>query len=168
MMWCHRVSWLETPWPRSHPLLPSPSLPSPPCICCRRFLVGLGIGQCSVVVPAYLGETTPASCRGFVVELYEVSLVFGMILSSAVDYALSGLKNDWRWMVGVPTIPGFLLMIGPWFLPESPRWLVMKSREKGECGTLFRNVQDDDRILTTSSTPTHARESRGPGGAPQD
>ena len=27
MMWCHRVSWLETPWPRSHPLLPSPSLP---------------------------------------------------------------------------------------------------------------------------------------------
>jgi len=117
-----------------------------------RFLVGLGIGQCSVVVPAYLGETTPASCRGFVVELYEVSLVFGMILSSAVDYALSGLKNDWRWMVGVPTIPGFLLMIGPWFLPESPRWLVMKSREKEALEVLHKIRHAPGEVVGDRST----------------
>lgn len=118
-----------------------------------RFLVGLGIGQCSVVVPAYLGETTPASCRGFVVELYEVSLVFGMILSSVVDYLLSDIPNDWRYMVGVPAIPGFLLMIGPWFLPESPRWLVAQNREKEALEVLHKLRHARGSVVDDRSTP---------------
>ena len=118
-----------------------------------RFIIGLGIGQCSVVVPAYLGETTPSSCRGFIVELYEVSLVFGMIVSSAVDYLLSDIPNDWRYMVGIPTIPGFFLMIGPIFLPESPRWLVMKSREKEALKVLHKIRHAPGQVVDDRSTP---------------
>ena len=118
-----------------------------------RFLIGLGIGQCSVVVPAYLGETTPASCRGFIVELYEVSLVFGMIISSAVDYLLSGIPSDWRYMVGVPTIPGFLLMLGPILLPESPRWLVMQGREKEALRVLHKIRHAPGQVTDDRSTP---------------
>lgn len=119
-----------------------------------RFLIGLGIGQCSVVVPAYLGETSPPAWRGFVVELYEVSLVFGMLLSSAVDYALAGSgPNDWRWMVGIPTIPGFLLCVGPILLPESPRWLVMKNRE-GEALVVLHQIRHaPGAVSNDASTP---------------
>lgn len=118
-----------------------------------RFLIGLGIGICSVVVPAYLGETTPASCRGFIVELYEVSLVFGMIISSAVDYLLSDIPNDWRYMVGVPLIPGFFLMIGPVLLPESPRWLVSQNREMEALKVLHKIRHAPGEVVNDTSTP---------------
>ena len=74
-----------------------------------RILVGLGIGVSAVVVPAYLGELSPAKLRGRIVELYEVALCVGMLVAVLVDAGLAGVDNDWRWMVGVPAIPGLIM-----------------------------------------------------------
>ena len=82
--------------------------------CCRgltvgRFVVGLGIGISAVVVPAYLGELAPAKLRGRIVEVYEVVLCIGMLAAVLADAALAHAPNNWRWMVGLPVIPGLIL-----------------------------------------------------------
>ena len=89
-----------------------------------RLLIGLGIGATAVVVPAYLGEVSPAASRGFIVEIYEVLLTVGMIAASFADVLLAKAPYNWRWMVGVPCVPGLLLGLAPLLLVESPRWLV--------------------------------------------
>jgi MFS transporter, SP family, solute carrier family 2 (myo-inositol transporter), member 13 len=74
-----------------------------------RLVVGLGIGISAVVVPAYLGEVAPPHLRGRVVEVYEVMLCAGMLCAALGDWALQGLANNWRWMVGVPVLPAIIM-----------------------------------------------------------
>lgn len=93
-----------------------------------RLLIGLGIGVSAVVVPAYLGELSPAKVRGRIVETYEVVLCFGMLTAVLADAALAHAPNNWRWMVGLPVVPGMILSAAMWMLPESPRWLVVDGR----------------------------------------
>ena len=74
-----------------------------------RVLVGFGIGISAVVVPAYLGELSPAALRGRIVELYEVALCIGMLCAVIADFSLENVHNNWRWMVGIPAIPGLIM-----------------------------------------------------------
>jgi MFS family permease len=45
-----------------------------------RFLMGLGIGQTTVVAPTYLAETTPRSIRGLCVCVFSGSVYLGIML----------------------------------------------------------------------------------------
>lgn len=71
--------------------------------------MGLGIGISAVVVPAYLGELSPAKLRGRIVEVYEVVLCIGMLAAVLADAALAHAPSSWRWMVGLPVVPGIIL-----------------------------------------------------------
>ena len=121
------------------------------------------MGVVLATVSVYIVEIATTDMRGFLGCFVQFLGSIGVLLT----FVIGSYVNWWQLAV-VQLLMVIPFMVAMFFIPESPRWLVMKSREKGECGTLFRNVEDDDRILTTSSTPTHARESRGPGGAPQD
>lgn len=91
-----------------------------------RFVIGVGIGVSAVVAPAYLGEMAPSRIRGAVVMIYEVMLCVGMLAAVLVDSALEDTRDNWRWMVGLPMVPGAVMALARFVLPESPRWLVMK------------------------------------------
>ena len=90
-----------------------------------RFSIGIGIGVSAVVVPAYLGELSPAHLRGRIVAVYEVAVALGMFVAPLVDFTLKDLESQWRYMVSMPLIPAVMLMLAVLLLPESPRWLVM-------------------------------------------
>ena len=49
-----------------------------------RFVMGLGIGQTTVVAPTYLAETTPRSIRGLCVCLFSGSVYLGIMLGVGV------------------------------------------------------------------------------------
>ncbi|KAK9817311.1 hypothetical protein WJX72_012503 [[Myrmecia] bisecta] len=117
-----------------------------------RVVVGLGIGISAVVVPAYLGEVAPAKSRGKIVEIYEVMLCLGMLCSVLADVALQDVHNNWRWMVGLPFIPGFILSAALLVLPESPRWLVVN-------GHLDEALAIIHRVYTHHRLPQGAQES---------
>jgi MFS family permease len=93
-----------------------------------RFLLGIGIGVSAVVVPAYLGEVSPAAYRGRVVGSYELMLCLGMLCSSLVDALVDSLGASWKWMVGLPLVPAVFMAAFVWKIPESPRWLVSEGR----------------------------------------
>ncbi|KAG7010398.1 putative plastidic glucose transporter 1, partial [Cucurbita argyrosperma subsp. argyrosperma] len=68
-----------------------------------RFLVGLGIGVNTVLVPIYISEVAPTKYRGTLGGLCQI--------------------GTWRTMLYIASLPGFFIAFGMQFAVESPRWL---------------------------------------------
>ncbi|MDE3136933.1 MAG: sugar porter family MFS transporter [Acidobacteriota bacterium] len=92
-----------------------------------RVIVGLGIGLSSTTVPLYISEISPAKARGWQVSLFQLAITVGILAAYIVDYAFSG-SQSWRWMLGLAVVPGLVLGIGMFFMPETPRWLARRGR----------------------------------------
>jgi SP family xylose:H+ symportor-like MFS transporter len=102
-----------------------------------RILGGVGVGLASMVSPMYIAEVAPADRRGNLVSWNQFALIFGMLVVYFVNYfiALQGdaswLHNTgWRWMFASEIIPASLFFVLLFFVPETPRYLVMKGKTK--------------------------------------
>jgi len=92
-----------------------------------RLLGGLGVGISSVTAPIYISEVSPADRRGRLVGLFQFNVVLGILISYLSNYLISqGGEASWRWMLGVQAFPSMLFLVLIYFIPESPRWLILK------------------------------------------
>ncbi|NHW71826.1 sugar porter family MFS transporter [Cronobacter sakazakii] len=92
-----------------------------------RVLLGLAVGIASYTAPLYLSEIAPEKIRGSMISMYQLMITIGILGAYLSDTAFS-YSGAWRWMLGVITIPAILLLIGVFFLPDSPRWFAAKRR----------------------------------------
>lgn len=92
-----------------------------------RLILGVAIGIGSCVSPIYTAELADEKQRGWLVNLFVVSVQLGVLLSFVISFAFSHTDN-WRAMIALGVIPAIILAIGVFFLPESPRWLAIKNR----------------------------------------
>ena len=108
-----------------------------------RMLGGVGIGIVSIVSPLYISEISIPQYRGRLVSLYQLAVTLGFLGAYLANYQLLHLSQSgmifnvswldlifvsevWRAMLGISGIPSLLFLIIVLFLPESPRWLVLK------------------------------------------
>ena len=114
-----------------------------------RLLGGIGIGISSVAAPTYISEISTTDSRGKLVAMYQFNIVFGILIAYLSNYFLSGFggENDWRWMLGVMTIPSLIYTVGVFFIPESPRWLAAKGQ----------NTVEEQVSATTLLQPKYSR-----------
>lgn len=111
-----------------------------------RFLGGLGIGASTIAAPAYVSEIAPAKDRGRLVSLYQFNIVLGILMAFLSNYLLRDVgENAWRWMIGVMAFPSFFYMIIVFAIPESPRWLLSKSRNE-EAKKVLQQINPDAKI----------------------
>ena len=101
--------------------------PSVPWLIAARVVSGIAIGLASFISPMYIAELVPARVRGALVAVNMLAITTGIVAAYLTDYALTG-NGGWRWMFGLGVVPAIALTIGMWFLPDSPRWLISKSR----------------------------------------
>lgn len=101
-----------------------------------RVLGGIGVGLASMLSPMYIAEIAPANIRGKLVSWNQFAIIFGMLVVYFVNYSIARGEaaewinsTGWRWMFGSETIPATLFLLLLFFIPESPRYLVLKQQE---------------------------------------
>src|SRR5215207_3407181 len=131
--------------------------PSVAFIVVGRFLLGLGVGLASMIVPLYIAEIAPAARRGALVSLNQLMITVGILVSYIVGVIFTPIEG-WRYMFGVALIPALILGIGMFRLPESPRWLfnvgqtdkaravLGRSRSQEEVELEFREMEEIRRV----------------------
>jgi MFS transporter, SP family, galactose:H+ symporter len=94
-----------------------------------RWLQGLSVGIVVIVVPLYLAEIMPVHLRGRGVGVFQLLLTFGILLGTFINYLLAD-THDWKLMFATSAVPAIILFIGCFFIPKSPRWLLMKGHSE--------------------------------------
>ncbi len=110
-----------------------------------RLIGGVGIGVASIISPLYISEISIARYRGRLVSLYQLAITVGFLGAYLANYLLlqsasanASLESPWlvkilstelwRGMLGLGIIPSLLFFIVIFFIPESPRWLLLRNR----------------------------------------
>lgn len=133
-----------------------------------RFLGGLGVGASSVVAPMYITEIAPARRRGQLVAAFQFNLVLGILLAYFSNYwigsSLAG-EGNWRFMLGVEVIPAVVFLLAMYFVPRSPRWLVIKANRAEEALEVLRLIDplraDAELAAIQASESTPSRVALG-------
>lgn len=132
---------------------------------CFRFLGGLGVGISSVTAPIYISEVSPADRRGRLVGLFQFNVVLGILISYMSNYLLSQAGGaSWRWMLGVQAFPSLLFLVLIYFIPESPRWLILKKGDTTRALEILRiinplNCENELQAIKNSDLHGKANES---------
>lgn len=128
-----------------------------------RIIGGIGIGIVSVVCPLYISEVSPASHRGRMVSLYQLAVTVGFLGAYLMNYYLLDMSVEftsnnplllkifgtevWRGMLGAETIPALMFFIIIFFIPESPRWLIVKG-EESRASTIFNRIYNNASVIS--------------------
>jgi len=95
-----------------------------------RIVAGFSVGGASILSPLYIAEISPRQVRGKMVSINQLAIVVGILLAYFSNYFLSHLELNWRLMFISGCVPACLFIIGAFFLPESPKWLIHKGKDK--------------------------------------
>ena len=136
-----------------------------------RIIGGVGIGIVSIVSPMYISEISPAAIRGTMVALYQLAITIGLLLAYLVNFIiLSGsdaasfaspwlqkvLSSEmWRGMLGSESFVTVLFLVIVFFIPESPRWLIVKGQDE-KAMRIFRGLKSSDEGALAEFTATRA------------
>ena len=128
-----------------------------------RIIGGVGIGIVSIVSPIYISEVSPARIRGTLVSLYQLAVTAGFLLAYMANWIIdagidptattdAGLwsrmfnAEAWRGMLGSETLPALLFFFIIFFIPESPKWLIIKGKSNQATSVLARILGSEEEI----------------------
>lgn len=97
-------------------------------IVAARVILGLGVGLEGGTVPVYVAETVERRLRGNLVSLYQFNIALGEVLGYAIAAMFLKVPGNWRYILGSSLVFSTIMFIGMLFLPESPRYLMLKGR----------------------------------------
>ena len=119
-----------------------------------RLIGGLGIGLASAISPMYIAEISPASMRGRLVSVNQLTIVIGILAAQIVNYLIADKVPEgatdqmilqswngqlgWRWMFWAGTVPAISFFVLSFFIPESPRYLAKSGNWKKAAEILER------------------------------
>ncbi len=135
-----------------------------------RILGGIGIGVASVISPLYIAEISIPSFRGRLVSMYQLAITVGFLGAYLANYGLlhyseslisqgatSGLYGKifateaWRAMLGMEAAPAIIFFVVLFFIPESPRWLIVKKSEEKASSILQRIYGKKEAVVQISN-----------------
>jgi len=137
-----------------------------------RMIGGFGVGASLIIAPMYIAEISPAKIRGQLVSFNQLNIVIGISVAFFTNYMILRLgksdaswvqtlgiaEHNWRWMLGLETLPAVIYFLALFFVPRSPRWLIMKGKEMEALATMKR-ATGETAALAELSAIKHSIES---------
>lgn len=116
-----------------------------------RILGGVGVGIASMLSPLYIAEISPSAIRGRLVSFNQLAIVGGILLVYFVNWFVASQGDDawlkatgWRYMLASEAIPSAILLILLLFVPDTPRWLVLRGRNAEALAQLRRVMGESE------------------------
>ena len=113
-----------------------------------RFIGGLGVGASTIAAPAYIAEIAPANRRGSLTALYQLNIVFGILIAFVSNFLIAKFVSvdTWRWMIGIEALPALAYTMMVLTVPKSPRWLIVKREDIEGARKVFRSLYPEEEV----------------------
>ncbi|MED4697341.1 MFS transporter [Peribacillus frigoritolerans] len=116
-----------------------------------RFILGIAVGADYPIAGALMTEFSPTKNRGSLLGGLNGLWYIGYVSSFLVGYLMLSIGDDsWRWMLASSAIPVIIMLISRLNMPESPRWLASKGREK-EAKAIVQKIFGENVILSAEA-----------------
>jgi sugar porter (SP) family MFS transporter len=139
-----------------------------------RMLGGFGVGAALIVAPMYIAEMAPPESRGRFVSFNQLNIVVGISAAFFSNYLILTLGEsggawaealrlgewNWRWMLGIETLPAIAYLFALSLVPESPRWLAMRGRDAEATEVLGRVAGEGAAAVLRDVKESIAAEAR--------
>lgn len=126
-----------------------------------RVIGGICVGAISILVPMYIAEISAAFYRGRLGAIQNMMVILGLCAAFLSNYILVEISGGslvvfwlgfetWRWMLWGELLPAILFFIMLFFVPESPRYLVIagKNAEASQVLTrLFGQLAGEAKLM---------------------
>ncbi|RDI98915.1 MFS transporter [Dyella solisilvae] len=120
-----------------------------------RMTGGFAVGAASVIAPAYIAEVAPARYRGRLATVQQIAIISGLFSAFLSNFLLAKAagastgvlwlhQDAWRWMFWMQALPSTLFLVSLLFIPESPRFLVVRKRDVEARAVLTRLYGEDE------------------------
>lgn len=122
-----------------------------------RVIGGLAVGAASVLAPAYIAEVAPARYRGSLATVQQVAIISGLFIAFLSNYVLADSAGSsttefwmgfeaWRWMFWIEILPATIFLVALFFIPESPRFLVLNRQKEQAVAVLTKLIGAQDAV----------------------
>lgn len=144
-----------------------------------RIVGGVAIGLASNACPTYIAEISPSQWRGKLVSLNQLALVSGILMAQIANFAIArkvvegssalaieqswNVQYGWRWMFTAVALSGLIFILTTLFIPESPRWQMVRGFESAARTTLSKfggSTYADHSVAAIYEGPKHEQQSR--------
>ena len=116
-----------------------------------RIVGGIGVGVASMLSPLYIAEISPSAIRGRLVSFNQLAIVGGMLIVYFVNWYIAAQGDDtwlkatgWRLMLASEAIPALIFLALLMFVPDTPRWFVMRGQNERALAELRRVTAGGD------------------------
>ncbi|XP_064025216.1 solute carrier family 2, facilitated glucose transporter member 12 isoform X2 [Pogoniulus pusillus] len=123
-----------------------------------RIAIGVSISLSSIATCVYIAEIAPQHRRGLLVSLNELMIVMGILLAYISNYAFARVPQGWKYMFGFVIPLGALQAVSMYFLPPSPRFLVMKNNDEAARKVLERLRETPDATYELTAIKSSLKE----------
>lgn len=137
-----------------------------------RIFGGLAVGAASVMAPAYISEVAPARYRGALATAQQVAIILGLFTAFVSNYCLAVSAGGsveilwanfeaWRWMFWIELIPATIFIVALFFIPESPRYLILSNNyDEAKCvlKMLFGERIAEEKFKEIYDSVSHTRK----------
>lgn len=112
-----------------------------------RFILGIAVGADYPIAGALMAEFSPRKQRGALLGGINSLWYVGYASSFLVGYLMLSIGDtSWRWMLASSAVPVFFLLIARLNMPESPRWLANKGKEK-EANAIIKKIFGENVVM---------------------
>ncbi len=134
-----------------------------------RIIGGIGVGLASMISPMYIAEIAPANIRGKLVSFNQFAIIFGMLVIYFVNYFIAKqgdeqwlITSGWRLMFLSGAIPAGIFVLLLFFVPETPRFLVLNGKEDKALKVLGKIAGNDQAPVILKEIKDTLHESNAP------